>query len=155
MRQILSQCLTYICCCLIQFCLGEYNTSKYFPNIALIVIIYIAFTKGALHAELFGFFFGITIDSLSIDIFGSKAITLTIIGYIFGKILIKFNKDQIITQCTIVFLASILYLAIIHSMYYISSSNRILNYPYYVILIATITTVAFTPIIFNILKKLG
>jgi rod shape-determining protein MreD len=119
----------------------------------LIVIIYIAFSKGALQAEIIGFIFGITLDALSIDIFGLNTITLTTLGYSFGKLLINFDGNKIIIQLIAVLFASIVYLFIINLICMLHSYNDYTINLTYHNLISIVTTIVITPIIFKFLNK--
>ncbi|MBQ3834247.1 MAG: rod shape-determining protein MreD, partial [Elusimicrobia bacterium] len=85
----------------LQFVLPKYvpfNLWLFYPNFILIFIVYIALNKGAMKGQLTGFFYGLTWDILATDIFGVRALSFTIAGYLAGIFNKKFDKNQPLTQ---------------------------------------------------------
>jgi rod shape-determining protein MreD len=107
-------------CCLLQFFFGKcINVDGILPNFILIATVYLGLSKGKMSAQLMGFFFGLTWDAFSTDVFGVRAIMLTIIGYCSGALSKDFDKDQVFAQVTLVFGACIVYWLGFSALYFI------------------------------------
>jgi rod shape-determining protein MreD len=125
------------------------------------MIVYIALKKGALQAEIIGFILGIILDVISIDIFGLKAMTFTILGYSCGKLLINFDSENIIIQIIAILLESLVYYIIINTMHFLflykykQTMIFTLTYHPYSMLMSTGITIVTTPIIFKFLACLN
>ncbi|MDR1522536.1 MAG: rod shape-determining protein MreD [Endomicrobium sp.] len=110
MRKLILYFLIYIFFCLIQFFFSQYlNSFRIFPNFILVCVVCIGFIKGSFNAQLVGFLFGLTWDIFSTDVFATRALLFTILGYLSGKLNRKFDIINTFFQCVIVFLANIVY----------------------------------------------
>lgn len=110
MKKIIFYLLFFFCFCLLQFFFGQYLSIKsVFPNFILIAIVFLALSRGQMSAQVMGFFFGLVWDVFSTDVFGSRTIMFTAIGYFIGMFSKSFDKDQVSTQVVVVFLANVFY----------------------------------------------
>lgn len=101
MIKIITSVIIYIVLIVLQFVLPKYvpaNLWLFYPNFILIFVVYVALNTGAMKGQLTGFFYGLTWDILSTDIFGVRALSFTIAGFIAGKFNKNFNKNQPLTQ---------------------------------------------------------
>ncbi len=101
MIKLISSIIIYIFLIILQFVLPKYmpfNLWMFYPNFILIFVVYIALNKGAMRGQITGFFYGLTWDILATDIFGVRALSFTIAGYLAGNFNKKFDKNQPLTQ---------------------------------------------------------
>ncbi len=77
------------------------------PDIALIVVVFLANKKGSFAGELGGFAAGITQDFLSLSPLGFHAFSKTIIGYVAGKTQEKMFLDPILLPILLVLVATL------------------------------------------------
>lgn len=89
------------------------------PHFLLIATIYLALIRGAMIGEMFGFFWGLSADGMSVELFGSQAFLLTLVGYISGKLNRQLDESKPWAQFVFVFLISILYFVGLYGMYHI------------------------------------
>lgn len=102
--------LTYLIGIILQFAFSKYFAFfGVFPNILLLGLLFIGLRRGSTSGEVMGFFWGISWDVLSVDIFASHALLFTIIGYISGKLSRKLDESKIATQMIIAGFASIVF----------------------------------------------
>ncbi len=78
------------------------------PDIALIVVVFLANKKGSLVGELSGFGAGIAQDLLSLAPIGFHAFSKTLIGYLVGKTQGKTFLDPIFLPILMVFVATLM-----------------------------------------------
>ncbi|MDR0486400.1 MAG: rod shape-determining protein MreD, partial [Elusimicrobiota bacterium] len=96
----------------VQFFVGQrINIFSVFPNFILIGVVYTAMMRGKMEAQVLGFFFGLTWDVFAADVFGSRTVMFTIIGYFIGSLKKSFDIDQVFTQIFVIFSASLVYWA--------------------------------------------
>jgi rod shape-determining protein MreD len=111
--------------------------------------------KGSLNAQLIGFLFGLTWDIFSTDIFATRALLFTILGYCSGKLRKNFDEDSIIFQCIVVFVASLVYNLGVYFVNYIIIQD-VLGFSLYIILVKNISkiliNVVVTPCVFYVFK---
>jgi rod shape-determining protein MreD len=157
MKKFITYFLLYIIFCTLQFFFGKYiNICGIFPNLILILIVYLGLTKGFVSAELAGFLFGLTWDIFSTDIFGIRAVVFTIVGYLTGMMNKHFDKDSPLAKIVIVLSANLVYWFGFSFVYWVlpagesSSSSFITAQAAFKILV----TVLIAPIIFFILDRL-
>ena len=90
----------------------QFGWAKYFafaglsPNVILIALVLIGLTRGSFTGQLFGFFWGLSWDVLSVGIFGSHAFLFTCLGYLSGKLSHKWNESKVSTQILLTGVAS-------------------------------------------------
>ena len=85
----------------VQFVIPKYmpfNLWTLYPNFILMFVAYTALNKGIMRGQITGFVYGLTWDVLSTDIFGVRALSFTIAGYLAGSFNKKLNKNQPLTQ---------------------------------------------------------
>jgi len=110
MKKLIYYLLLYVVSSLVQFFFGKYlNIAGIFPNLMLIVVVYLGLSKGSVVAQVMGFLFGWTWDVFSTDIFGIRAVVFTVIGYLAGAISRNFNRNEVFSQFVIIFFAGIVY----------------------------------------------
>lgn len=106
MFKIIVTILTFFILIILQFVIPKYfSIVNIYPNFILIYIVYIGLNKGSLKGELTGFFYGLIWDILSTDIFGIRALTFTLSGYLSGMFNKKLDKNQPLTQLIVMFLS--------------------------------------------------
>jgi len=118
------------------------------------VVVYLALSKEKIIAELMGFLFGLTMDVFSIGIFGLKAVIFTIIGYVFGRVFIYFDKNKIFVQFVIVLFANVVYLLSVGLIYFLLSEGKVGDLSSNILpnCVKAIVTAASAPIVFYVLN---
>jgi rod shape-determining protein MreD len=150
--------LLYIIILTLQFVLPKYLVcNEIYPNFILMYVVYIALNKGAMKGQLTGFFYGLSWDILSTDIFGVRTLTLTLAGYIAGKFNRNLNKEQIATQVIIMFICLIITHLSLVLLYLLIPNNFAkqsmeLNPNF---LLYWLVNIVVTPIVFKILQALN
>jgi rod shape-determining protein MreD len=128
-----------------------------YPNFILVAVVYIALSEEKIIAEIMGFLFGLTMDVFSTGILGLKTVIFTAIGYVFGRAFIYFDKNKIIVQFMVVFLANVVYLISFGLIYFLFSEGNNIDNFYSTIFLkcaeAVITAVS-TPMVFYVLNCL-
>jgi len=110
MKKLICYLLLYVVFSLAQFFFSKYlNIAGIFPNLILIVVVYLGLSKGSVAAQLMGFLFGWTWDVFSMDIFGIRAVVFTVVGYLAGAVSRNFNKSELFSQFVIIFFAGVVY----------------------------------------------
>ncbi len=141
----------YVIIFTVQFIIPKYLVcNTVYPNFILLYVVYTALNKGPMRGQLTGFFYGLSWDILFTDIFGIRALTLTVAGYISGKFNRNLNKDQAVTQIIIVFICilfthfSILLLYLLIPGDFINKSAELnVNFLLYCLINVVITPVFF------------
>ena len=117
-------------------------------------VLFIALNKGTMCGQITGFVYGLSWDVLSTDIFGVRALTLTICGHFAGKFNKKLNKDQAIVQIMLMLICLIITQISLMLLYFIIPNdfgNRAL-FSNYNVLMSVLLTLIFTPVVFKILN---
>ncbi|MDR2616412.1 MAG: rod shape-determining protein MreD [Endomicrobium sp.] len=148
----------YIVFCLLQFFLNQYlNVFGISPNFILVLIVCIGLMKGSFDAQIIGFWFGFTWDVFSTDIFTTRAMLFTMLGYFSGKLDKKFDADNIFFQCAIVLVTSLVYNLGIYLVSCIIMQNNVLWCSSNISVLKSISkilaTVAITPFVFYVLRR--
>ncbi|MDR1244279.1 MAG: rod shape-determining protein MreD [Endomicrobium sp.] len=147
----------YIVFCLLQFSLNQYlNVFGISPNFILVLIVCIGLMKGSFDAQIIGFLFGFTWDVFSTDIFTTRAMLFTMLGYFSGKLDKKFDADNIFFQCAIVLVTSLVYNLGIYLVSCIIMQNNVLcssNISVLKGISKILATVAITPFVFYVLRR--
>ena len=155
MLTVIKLLFPYLFLIIIQFVLPKYfNFNNIYPNFILIYVVFIALNKGPMSGQITGFIYGFTWDILSTDIFGVRALTLTICGHLAGKFNKKLNKDQALVQIMLMFICLVITQVSLIFLYLIIPNdfgNRTL-FANYNSLISVILTLILTPIVFKILN---
>jgi rod shape-determining protein MreD len=81
------------------------------PNLIIVAIVFIGLSFGSLRALVFGFFWGLAWDSISVDLFGSHALLYTAIGFLSGFMNKKWDESRPENQMLLTFGASLIYSA--------------------------------------------
>lgn len=148
---------TFFILIILQFIVPKYfSIITFYPNFILIYIVYIGLNKGSVKGELTGFLYGLFWDILSTDIFGIRALTFTISGYLSGKFNKKLDKNQPLTQI-IVMLLSLLIVQFGTSLIYLIVHTET-SYPYFEITYNTwlqiLCNIILTPITFKFMSSI-
>jgi rod shape-determining protein MreD len=142
----------------ILFILGlllQFGWSQYFsiwglaPNLILIFVIFAALTDGPFVGQWMGFLWGISWDCMSVSMFGSRAFTLTVIGYLAGKLSRQLDETKASGQGVIVLVASIAYTLLLWSVFQVFSPDQIPIKPNYITLLQPFYNVLLAPAIFS------
>jgi rod shape-determining protein MreD len=137
-----------------QFIFGRYvNVFGIFPNLILIVVVYLGGLGRIIYVELIGFLFGLMWDVFSVDIFGVRALMFTVIGYLVGKFCGDFNFDKIFAQFVVVLFANVVYWFCFELIHFIiiGKVNYMLFFVDVLCCMKIIVTVLATPIVFYVL----
>ncbi|MFH1378712.1 MAG: rod shape-determining protein MreD [bacterium] len=89
------------------------------PQFLLILTMYIALIRGPVVGELMGFLWGLSADGISVALFGSQALLLTIIGFISGKMNKTLDESKSWAQIMFVLMLSCLYFIGLYIVYHI------------------------------------
>lgn len=104
MIHFIIRIIIYLIFVILQFVVPKYmpfDILIIYPNFILMFILYTALNKGIMEGQITGFVYGLTWDVLSTDIFGVRALSFTVVGYLFGCLNNKLNKKQPITQISL------------------------------------------------------
>lgn len=154
MKKLILYICIYIIFCLLQFFFSQYfNTFGIFPNFVLVCVVCIGFIKGSFNAQIVGFLFGLTWDVFSTDIFATRAMLFTILGYLSGKLNKKFNVNNIFFQCVIVFLTKVVYDLGLYFISCILMQDCMITITFRNIS-NILTTIIVTPFIFHVLRRI-
>jgi len=147
--------LPYLVLIVLQFVLPKYfSLTDIYPNFIIMYVLFIALNKGTMSGQITGFIYGFTWDVLSTDIFGVRALTLTICGHFAGKFNKKLNKDQALVQILLMFMCLVITQISLIFLYFIIPNdfgNRTL-FSNYNGLVSVLLTLILTPLFFKILN---
>ena len=118
------------------------------PNIILLAVIYLAISKGPKSGMWAGFLLGLAIDVILSDMFGSRTIALTIIGYSAGFLSGRWDNSNWFNQTIIIFLFSFVYLILLVLEYAIFSSSQVSLLLNHITLLQPIFNAIVSPIVF-------
>ncbi|MDR1784686.1 MAG: rod shape-determining protein MreD [Endomicrobium sp.] len=153
MKKIIYYMLLYIFLSIIQFVFGKYlSVFGIFPNFILIVVAYLGVSKKIINAQVMGFLFGLTWDAFSTDIFGTRALMFTVIGYLIGKFCRDFDMNKILVQFLVILLANIVYwlgFGLIHFTI-LGNESYMTSFIDGVCCVKVIVTVLIAPIVFHV-----
>lgn len=79
------------------------------PQFLLIMTMYMALIRGPVVGQTLGFFWGLSADSISVALFGSQALLLTVVGFVSGKMSKKLDESKPWAQIIFVLLLSCMY----------------------------------------------
>ena len=122
MINIIISIIVYFFLIILQFVIPKYmpfNIWMLYPNFILMFVVYTALNKGIMKGQLTGFFYGLTWDVLSTDIFGVRTLSFTIAGYLAGSFNKKLNKNQPLTQIIVMAIGLIITHLILNVVYLI------------------------------------
>ena len=109
-----------------QILMPMYLTFGIIPEFALISVIFFAFKYGSLFGELYGFICGIMVDTLTVHVFGLRALLFTITGYSVGVFSKKLDESKPEVQVLVVFISLLAYY--ISDTIFIKSENATFNF---------------------------
>lgn len=124
------------------------------PNIALLVVIFLAVSRGSRVGMWAGFLFGVVLDVLISDMFGSRATAFTIIGYSAGLLSGEWDDSHTINQMVIVLLCSLAYLLLLvveYAIFSVTNAGLLLNH---ITLLQPVYNALVAPVIFWFCKKI-
>jgi len=138
----------------------QFGWSQYFsmwglsPNIVLIFVVFSALTDGPLVGQWMGFFWGISWDAMSVSMFGSRAFTLTVIGYLAGMLSRKLDEGKASSQGLTVFIASLFYTLLLWAVFGVFGPDQIPLRPNYITVLQPFYNVLLAPLVFAIGRML-
>ena len=157
MIKIVISIIVYLVLIVIQFILPKYvplNLWLLYPNFILMFVVYLALNKGVMKGQITGFIYGLTWDILSTDIFGVRALSFTIAGYLAGNFNRKFNKSQPLTQIIVMGIGLIVTHFVINVVYIIMPLSDTVYIPTFelshLVILNILINLILTPIIFKI-----
>lgn len=149
--------IIYLILIVVQFVIPKYmpfNIWMIYPNFILMFIIYTALNKGIMKGQTIGFIYGLTWDILSTDIFGIRALSFTIAGYLAGSFNKKLNKNQPLTQIIVMAIGLIVTHLILNVTYIVMPASEkifVQNFELsYMIIFNILVNLILTPLIFKI-----
>lgn len=131
MIKFITPVIIYFVLIVLQFVLPKYmpfDLWMFYPNFILIFIVYIGLNRGAMRGQLTGFFYGLTWDVLATDVFGVRALSFTIAGYMAGIFNKKFDKNQPLTQIIVTGVGLIVTQLVIDFIYVVMPVSDTLQY---------------------------
>ena len=149
--------IIYLILIVIQFVVPKYmpfNIWMFYPNFILMFVVYTALNKGIMKGQLIGFFYGLTWDILSNDIFGVRTLSFTIAGYLAGSFNRKLNKNQFLTQIIVMAIGLIVTHLILNITYIVMPASEkifVQNFELScLIMFNVLVNLILTPLIFKI-----
>ena len=149
--------LIYLILIVVQFVIPKYmpfNIWMVYPNFILMFIVYTALNKGIMKGQTIGFIYGLTWDILSTDIFGIRALSFTIAGYLAGSFNKKLNKNQPLTQIIVMAIGLIVTQLILNVTYIVMPASEkifVQNFELsYIVVFNILVNLILTPLIFKI-----
>jgi len=125
MTPVFYYLLLYLCGIIVQFGWGQYlNINGLAPNFILILTIMLGLIRGSMAAQTMGFMWGLSWDIVSVGMFGSNSFTLTLVGFLSGKLSHKWDESKFESQMLIAFIGSAFYWTCLYSVYYIFSPGE-------------------------------
>lgn len=85
-------------------------------NILMLLTIEISLVRGSHRGEIFGFFSGLIEDILIFGLIGERALFMTVVGFLAGKLKGKFSAENIVFQF---FLVSFIYILRSYFIYFL------------------------------------
>jgi|SRR3989339_101440 len=111
MRKIIFHILILIGVAVAQFGLNRFiSVAGFAPNIILIAVVCIGLLRGTLSGMMYGFILGLAWDVMTVDLFGSYSLLLTIIGYISGCLSNTWDETKTIPQVALVLGMSLVFI---------------------------------------------
>lgn len=157
MINIIITIIIYLILIVVQFVVPKYmpfNIWMLYPNFILMFVVYTALNKGIMKGQTIGFVYGLTWDILSTDIFGIRALSFTIAGYLAGSFNKKLNKNQPLTQIIVMAIGLIVTQLILNVTYIVMPASEkifVQNFELsYMILFNMLVNLILTPLIFKI-----
>lgn len=148
--------IIYLILIVVQFVIPKYmpfNIWVVYPNFILMFVVYTALNKGIMKGQTIGFIYGLTWDILSTDIFGIRALSFTIAGYLAGSFNKKLNKNQSLTQIIVMAIGLIVTQLILNITYVIMPASETIfvqNFELsYLIIFNILVNLILTPVIFK------
>lgn len=118
------------------------------PNVILVMLMFIGLTRGPMAGQVMGFLWGLSWDVMNIELFGSHTLVLTCIGYFSGSFSRLWDESKVVTQITLVGMASIVYQGALMLVYQIFSPSRHIVSLNYISLIQPFFNMVITPVVF-------
>lgn len=72
------------------------------PCIMLILTVAVASREGPVAGQVYGFLWGLSLDVLSVHVFGAGALALTLTGYLVGMLRRQMDVSSPLSQCMVV-----------------------------------------------------
>ena len=162
MINVIITIIIYLILIIVQFVIPKYmpfNIWTIYPNFILMFVVYTALNKGIMRGQIIGFIYGLTWDILSTDIFGIRALSFTIAGYLAGSFNKKLNKNQPLTQIIVMATGLIVTQLILNITYIVMPESEkifVQNFELsYLILLNILINLILTPFIFKLFLFIG
>ena len=156
MINVIITVIIYLILIVVQFVIPKYmpfNIWMVYPNFILMFVVYTALNKGIMKGQTIGFIYGLTWDILSTDIFGVRALSFTIAGYLAGSFNKKLNKNQPLTQIIVMAIGLIVTQLILNVTYIVMPASEkifVQNFELsYMIIFNILINLILTPLIFR------
>ena len=142
----------------ILFVLGlvlQFGWSQYFslwglaPNLILIFVVFSAHNDGPFVGQWMGFLWGLSWDSMSVSMFGSRAFTLMVIGYLAGKLSGQLDETKATSQGLIALVASVFYTLLLWAVFQVFSPDQVSMRPNYITILQPFYNVLLAPVVFS------
>lgn len=120
MKKILFYSITFVLGICLQVVVPKiFSPFGFSPQFLLILTMYIALIRGPVIGQTMGFLWGLSADGISVALFGSQALLLTIIGFISGKFNKTLDESKSGAQIMFVLMLSCLYFVGLYIVYHI------------------------------------
>ncbi len=157
MINVIITIIIYLILIIVQFVIPKYmpfNIWMVYPNFILMFVVYTALNKGIMKGQISGFIYGLTWDVLSTDIFGIRALSFTIAGYLAGSFNKKLNKNQPLTQIIVMSIGLIVTHLILNITYIIMPASEtvfIQSFELsYLVIFNMLVNLILTPVVFKV-----
>ncbi len=157
MINVIISIIIYFILVIVQFVIPKYmpfDIWALYPNFILMFVVYTALNKGIMKGQISGFIYGLTWDVLSTDIFGIRALSFTIAGYLAGSFNKKLNKNQPLTQIIVMSIGLIVTHLILNITYIIMPASEtvfIQSFELsYLVIFNMLVNLILTPVVFKV-----
>jgi rod shape-determining protein MreD len=79
------------------------------PDLLLAIIIYIGLLRGPIMASVMGFIVGFVADLSATHLLGINALSMSVVGFVAGRIWVNINRESFLAQFLVLFLLSLLH----------------------------------------------
>lgn len=94
--------------------LGRFDIYGVRPDLAMLVLLFIANTSGMVETILFGFFIGFLQDVYTPEFLGSNSLTMSLVGFFLGFVRERVTVEKVSVRFVVILLA-----CIVHDMCYL------------------------------------
>jgi rod shape-determining protein MreD len=121
------------------------------PHYLLIMTLFFSLVRGPLVGETLGFLWGLSADSISVELFGAQAFLLAIVGFIGGRMNKTLDESKPWAQIVFVFIMSLIFILGLYGLYQMFA-ERERHISIFIVLIHPFMNAVLAPAIFWVLR---